>query len=143
MAKFINEHPSIFEQLGRYFKRKGKKKAESSKPRPDSPPVSVERPYSKHLRRVSLKQEEKQSSKVGGMLRAWTDSMCRKTNAYPPQRKAQAPVDSYRPSLFIPEISEDPLPLTSKLLNIRYYNGEGDPKDHVHTFAYVFQLYPL
>lgn len=49
IAEFVNENPGIFKQLGRFFKRKGKEKAESSKRRLDHshPEASGRRSVSK------------------------------------------------------------------------------------------------
>ena len=38
MAEFVAENPNIFEELGRYFKRQDKQKAESSKRKSDGSP---------------------------------------------------------------------------------------------------------
>ena len=38
MAEFVSENPNIFEELGRYFKRQGKQKVESSKRKSDESP---------------------------------------------------------------------------------------------------------
>lgn len=46
MAKFVKENPRVFEQLGRFIKKKGKEKVESSKCQPDhSAPESSEGSY--------------------------------------------------------------------------------------------------
>lgn len=66
MAKFVNDNSGIFEQLGRFFKRKWKDKAKSSKRLPDHSPLksSEKRSVTKQSRRKPYDQYEKHSSKV-------------------------------------------------------------------------------
>lgn len=100
MAKFVNENPSVFKQLGRFFKWKGKERAESSRRQPEhSPPEASERKsVSRQSRKEPNDQYEKRSSKVEGISKVLDDSICKKNDVHTLRRKAPIPATSNRAS---------------------------------------------
>lgn len=79
MAEFVRENPSIFEQLERFFKKKRKEMAESSKCGPNySPSESTDRrSITRHSRRETSEHYDKQS-KVGVFLKCYWVACVRK-----------------------------------------------------------------
>ena len=73
MAEFVTENPNIFEELGRYLKRQGKQKAESSKRKSVGSPEgsSEEESDGRRLSRsASKKAFSKATSKVASLTRS-------------------------------------------------------------------------
>ncbi|XP_027182223.1 uncharacterized protein LOC113780640 [Coffea eugenioides] len=89
MAEFVADNPNIFEELGRYFKRQGKEKAESSKRRPTKSPEvpSGEDSDEGHLSRsTSRRATSKATSKIASISRAFSRGLLGKQAENPPRR---------------------------------------------------------
>ncbi|XP_027094951.1 uncharacterized protein [Coffea arabica] len=143
MAEFVTENPNIFEELGRYFKRQGKQKAESSKRKSDgSPEVSSEEESDgrRLSRSASKKAFSKATSKVASLTRSLSRGLLGR-RPEEPRPTERAGVDYQRAPPFTDDINEERLPPNFKLPSIPSYDGRGDPEDHIHAFISAFRLY--
>ena len=144
IAEFVAENPNIFEELGRYFKRQGKQKAESSKKRSDESPEipSEEESDGRHTVRVTPKRaSSKATSRIASISKAVTRGLlCRRTEKEPRFPRGLK-VNYMRAPSFTDDINKERLPSNFKLPVIPSYDGQGDLEDHIHTFISAFRLY--
>lgn len=80
------------------------------------------------------------SFKVEGVSKVLFEGIYKKMDAHLPRREPNSRSCSRVP-LFILEINEDFIRISFKLLNIPYYDSEGDPEDHIYAFYSSFHLY--
>ncbi|XP_027120344.2 uncharacterized protein [Coffea arabica] len=143
MAEFVTENSNIFEELGRYLKRQGKQKAESSKRKSDGSPEgsSEEESDGRRLSRsVSKRAFSKAISKVASLTRSLSRGLLGR-RPEEPRPMERAGVDYQRAPPFTDDINEERLPPNFKLPSIPSYDGRGDPEDHIHAFISAFRLY--
>ncbi|XP_071906224.1 uncharacterized protein [Coffea arabica] len=143
MAEFVTENPNIFEKFGRYLKRQGKQKAESSKRKSNrSPKGSSEESDGRRLSRsASNRAFSKATSKVASLTKAFSRGLLGQRLEEEPRLLGRSGVDYMRTPPFTDDINEERLPPNFNLLSIQSYDGRGDPEDHIHAFISVFRLY--
>ncbi|XP_027178054.1 uncharacterized protein LOC113777217 [Coffea eugenioides] len=144
MAEFVADNPNIFEELGRYFKRQGKEKAESSKRRSTKSPevLSGEDSDEGHLSRsTSRRASSKTTSKIASIFRAFSRGLLGKRAEDPPRRPGGLAADYMRAPLFTDDINREMVPPNFKLPVLHYYDGRGDLEDHLCAFISAFRLY--
>nr|XP_027099262.1 uncharacterized protein LOC113718566 [Coffea arabica] len=144
MAEFVTENPNIFEELGRYLKRQGKQKAESSKRKSDGSPEgsSDEESDRRRLSRSASKRAfSKATSKVASMTKAFSRGLLGRRPEEEPRPLGTPGVNYMRAPPFTDDINEERLPPNFKLPAIPSYDGRGDPEDHIHAFISAFRLY--
>ncbi|XP_027174210.1 uncharacterized protein LOC113773797 [Coffea eugenioides] len=144
MAEFVTENPNIFEELGRYLKRQGKQKAESSKRKSDWSPEgsSDEESDGRRLSRsVSKRAFSKATSKVASMTKAFSRGLLGRRPEEEPRPLGIPGVNYMRAPPFTDDINEERLPPNFKLPSIPSYDGRGDPENHIHAFISAFRLY--
>ncbi|XP_071939899.1 uncharacterized protein [Coffea arabica] len=144
MAEFVADNPNIFEELGRYFKRQGKEKAESSKRRPTKSPEvpSGEDSDEGHLSRsTSRRASSKATSKIISIFRAFSRGLLGKRAEDPSRRPGGLAAEYLRAPPFTDDINGEMVPPNFKLPALRSYDGRGDPEDHLRAFLSAFRLY--
>nr|XP_027082689.1 uncharacterized protein LOC113705025 [Coffea arabica] len=144
MAEFVTENPNIFEELGRYLKRQGKQKVESSKRKSDGSPEdsSEEGSDGRRLSRSASKRAfSKATSKVASITKAFSRGLLGRRPEEEPRPLGRPGVDYMRAPPFTDDINEERLPPNFKLPSIQSYDGRGDPEDHIHAFISAFRLY--
>nr|XP_027099139.1 uncharacterized protein LOC113718431 [Coffea arabica] len=144
MAKFVADNPNIFEELGRYFKRQGKEKAESSKRRSTKSPEipSGEDSDEGHLSRsTSRPASSKATSKIASISRAFSRGLLGKRAEDPPRRSGGLAADYMRVPPFTDDINGEMVPPNFELPVLHSYDGRGDPEDHLRAFISAFRLY--
>ncbi|XP_027155690.1 uncharacterized protein LOC113780842 [Coffea eugenioides] len=144
MVEFVADNPNIFEELGRYFKRQGKEKAESSKRRPTKSPEvpSGEDSDEGHLSRsTSRRASSKATSKIASIFRAFSRGLLRKRADDPPRRPGGLVAEYLRAPPFTDDINGEMVPPNFKLPALRSYDGRGDPEVHLRAFLSAFRLY--
>ena len=139
MAEFVEHNPNIFEELGRYFKRQGKKKAESSKRRSVKSP---EVPSGKdsddlHLTRSTSKCA---SSKIASISRAFSRGLLERRTDDEYRRPDGLAANYMRVPPFTDDINKERFPHYFKLPALPPYDGRGDPEDHLCAFISAFRL---
>ncbi|XP_071919055.1 uncharacterized protein [Coffea arabica] len=144
MAEFVSHNPTIFEELGRYLKRQGKEKAESSKRRPTKSPEvpSGENSDEGRLSRsTSRRTSSKATSKIASISRAFSRGLLGKRAEDPLRRSGGLASDYMRAPPFTDDINGEIVPPNFKLPNLHTYDGRGDPEDHLRAFISAFRLY--
>ncbi|XP_027063199.2 uncharacterized protein [Coffea arabica] len=144
MAEFVSHNPTIFEELGRYLKRQGKEKAESSKRRPmKSPevPSGEDSDEGRLSRSTSRRASSKATSKLASISRAFSRGLLGKRAEDPPRRPGGLASDYMRAPPFTDDINGERVPPNFKLPNLPTYDGRGDPEDHLRAFISAFRLY--
>ncbi|XP_027156081.1 uncharacterized protein LOC113756723 [Coffea eugenioides] len=144
MAEFVSDNPNIFEELGRYLKRQGKEKAESSKRRPTkSPevPSGEDSEDGRLSRSTSRRASSKATSKIASISRAFSRGLLGKRAEDPPRRPGGLASDYMRAPPFTDDINGEMVPPNFKLPNLHTYDGRGDPEDHLRAFISAFRLY--
>ncbi|XP_071909560.1 uncharacterized protein [Coffea arabica] len=144
MAEFVSHNPTIFEELGRYLKRQGKEKAESSKRRPTrSPeaPSGEDSDEGRLSRSTSGRASSKATSKIASISRAFSRGLLGKRSEDPPRRPGSLASDYMRAPPFTDDINGERVPPNFKLPNLHTYDGRGDPEDHLRAFISAFRLY--
>nr|XP_027123991.1 uncharacterized protein LOC113740648 [Coffea arabica] len=144
MAEFVTENPNIFEELGRYLKKQGKQKAESSKRKSDGSPEgpSEEESDGRRLSRSASKRAfSKATSKVASLTKAFSRGLLGRRPEEELRPMGRVGVDYMRAPPFMDDINEERLPPNFKLPSIQSYDGRGDPENHIHAFISAFRLY--
>ena len=144
MAKFVNNNPNIFEELGRYLKRQGKQKAESSKRRSEESPEvpSEEESEGRYSLRSTPKQASpKATSRIASISKAFSQDLLGKRAEEEPRHPGRMEVNYMRALPFTDDINKEMLPPNFKLPTISPYDGRGDLEDHIHAFISAFRLY--
>ncbi|XP_071928199.1 uncharacterized protein [Coffea arabica] len=144
MAEFVTDNPNIFEELGRYLKRQGKEKAESSKRRPTkSPevPSGEDSEDGRLSRSTSRRASSKATFKIASISRAFSRGLLGKRAEDPPRRPGGLASDYMRAPPFTDDINGEMVPPNFKLPNLHTYDGRGDPEDHLRAFISAFRLY--
>nr|XP_027123348.1 uncharacterized protein LOC113740056 [Coffea arabica] len=144
MAEFVSDNPNIFEELGRYLKRQGKEKAESSKRRPTKSPEAPSGEDSdkgRLSRSTSRRASSKATSKLASISRAFSRGLLGKRAEDPPRRPGGLASDYMRAPPFTDDINGEMVPPNFKLPNLHTYDGRGDPEDHLRAFISAFRLY--
>nr|XP_027102809.1 uncharacterized protein LOC113724064 [Coffea arabica] len=144
MAEFVSHNPTIFEELGRYLKRQGKEKAESTKRRPTkSPevPSGEDSDEGRLSRSTSRRASSKATSKLASISRAFSRGLLGKRVENPPRRPGGLASDYMRAPPFTDDINGQMVPPNFKLPNLPTYDGRGDPEDHLRAFISAFRLY--
>ncbi|XP_071909636.1 uncharacterized protein [Coffea arabica] len=144
MAEFVSHNPTIFEELGRYLKRQGKEKAESSKRRPTkSPevPSGEDSDEGRLSRSTSRRASSKATSKLASISRAFSRGLLGKRAEDPPRRPGGLTSDYMRAPPFTDDINGEMVPPNFKLPNLPTYDGRGDPENHLRAFISAFRLY--
>ena len=118
IVEFVAENPSIFKDLGRFFKRKGKEKVESSKRRlVTSLKIPSEEESDDHYpkRSYSKRTPSKFTSKLASLFRALSqDLLGRRTNDSP-KRLVKFFTDYTKAPPFTDDINDDLVPSNFKL----------------------------
>ncbi|XP_071920747.1 uncharacterized protein [Coffea arabica] len=144
MAEFVSHNPTIFEELGRYLKRKEKEKAESSKRRPTkSPevPSGEDSDEGRLSRSTSRRTSSKATSKIAFISRAFSRGLLGKRAEDPLRRSGGLASDYMRAPPFTDDINGEMVPPNFRLPNLHTYDGRGDPEDHLRAFISAFRLY--
>ncbi|XP_071926066.1 uncharacterized protein [Coffea arabica] len=144
MAEFVSHNPTIFEKLGRYLKRQGKEKAESSKRRPTkSPevPSDEDSDEGRLSRSTFTRASSKATSKLASISRAFSRGLLGKRAEDPPRRPGGLASDYMRAPPFTDDINGEMVPPNFKLPNLHTYDGRNDPEDHLRAFISAFRLY--
>nr|XP_027089516.1 uncharacterized protein LOC113710608 [Coffea arabica] len=144
MAEFVTENPNIFEELGKYLKRQGKQKAESSKRKSDGSPEgsSEEESDGRRLSRSASKRAfSKATSKVASLTKAFSRGLLGRRPEEEPRPLGIPGMNYMRAPPFTDDINEERLPPNFNLPAIPSYDGRGDPEDHIHAFISAFRLY--
>ncbi|XP_027156819.1 uncharacterized protein LOC113757958 [Coffea eugenioides] len=144
MAEFVSDNPNIFEELGRYLKRQGKEKAESSKRRPTkSPevPSGEDSDEGRPSRSSSRRASSKATSKIASISRAFSRGLLGKRAEDPSRRPGGLATDYMRAPPFTDDINGEMVPPNFKLPNLHTYDGRGDPENHLRAFISAFRLY--
>ena len=144
MTEFVTENPNSFEELGRYLKRQGKQKAESSKRKSDGSPEdsSEEESDGRRLSRSASKRAfSKATSKVASLTKAFSRGLLGRRPEEEPRPLGIPGVDCMRAPPSTDDINEERLPPNFKLPAVQSYDGRGDPEDHIHAFISTFRLY--
>nr|XP_027067492.1 uncharacterized protein LOC113693114 [Coffea arabica] len=144
MAEFVSDNPNIFEELGRYLKRQGKEKAESSKRRPtNSPevPSGEDSDEGRLSRSTSRRTSSKATSKIASISLAFSRGLLGKRAEDPPRRPGSLASDYMRAPPFTDDINGKMVPPNFKLPNLHTYDGRSDPENHLRAFISAFRLY--
>nr|XP_027097533.1 uncharacterized protein LOC113717083 [Coffea arabica] len=139
-AEFVADNPNIFEELGRYFKRQGKEKAESSKRRlAKSPEVpSGEDSDDGHLSwSTSRCAYSKATSKIAHIFQAFSLDLLGKRVEDAHRRSGGLAADYMRTPPFTDDINGEMVPPNFKLPVLQPYDG----RDHLRVFISTFRLY--
>ncbi|XP_071920755.1 uncharacterized protein [Coffea arabica] len=108
MAEFVTDNPNIFEELGRYLKRQGKEKVESSKRRSaKSPeiPSGEDSDEGRLSRSTSRRASSKATSKLASISRAFSRGLLGKRVEDPPRRPGGLASDYMRAPPFTDDIN--------------------------------------
>ncbi|XP_071920730.1 uncharacterized protein [Coffea arabica] len=130
--------------VGRYLKRQGKQKAESSKRKSDGSPEdsSEEESDGRRLSRSASKRAfSKATSKVASLTKAFSRGLLGRRLEEEPRPLGIPGVDCMRAPPFTDDINEERLPPNFKLPAVQSYDGGGDPENHIHAFISAFRLY--
>ncbi|XP_071905664.1 uncharacterized protein [Coffea arabica] len=144
MAEFVSDNPNIFKELGRYLKRQGKEKVESSKRKPTkSPevPSGEDSDEGRLSRSTSRRASSKATSKIASISRAFSRGLLGKKAEDPPRHPGGLASDYMRAPPFTDDINGEMVPPNFKLPNLHTYDGRGDPEDHLRAFISAFRLY--
>nr|XP_027086416.1 uncharacterized protein LOC113708147 [Coffea arabica] len=126
MAEFVTDNPNIFEKLGRYLKRQGKEKVESSKRRSaKSPeiPSGEDSDEGRLSRSTSRRASSKATSKLASISRAFSRGLLGKRVEDPPRRPGGLASDYMRAPPFTDDINGEMVPPNFKLPNLHTYDG--------------------
>ncbi|XP_071906205.1 uncharacterized protein [Coffea arabica] len=131
-------------QLGKYLKRQGKQKAESSKRKSDGSPEesSEEESDGRRLSRSASKRAfSKATSNVASVTKAFSRGLLGRRPEEEPRPLGIPGVDCMSAPPFTDDINEERLPPNFKLPAVPPYDGRGDPEDHIHAFISAFRLH--
>ena len=141
MAEFVSENSNIFEELGRYFKRQGKQKVESSTRKSDGSPEdsSDEESEGRHsIRSTPKRVSSKAISKIASITKAFSRDLLGRRSEEESRHLGRPGVDYMRAPPFTDEINEKKLPPNFKLPSKNSYDGRGDSEDHICTVISAF-----